>query len=127
VIEMSKGLTAKQQRALEHVERARGAGMKLSDYARAEGVEVRPIYDSMAALRKKGMLAARAPRTQSAFVSVRVRRDSTVPAPAPAPSSTTGGKLICRLRLGAATIECAEWPPASWLAALVSVRADAAP
>jgi hypothetical protein len=55
-------------------------------------------------------------------VSVRVKRDSTVPTPAIASS-----KLICRLRIGSATIECAEWPPASWLAALVSARADAAP
>jgi hypothetical protein len=119
---MSKGLTDKQQRALEYVERARGAGMSLSDYARAEGVEIRPIYDSMVALRKKGILTPRAPRTQSAFLSVRVKRDSTVPAPAIA-----GSRLICRLRIGAATIECAEWPPASWLAELVSARADAAP
>jgi len=119
---MSKDLTDKQQRALEHVERARGAGMTLSDYARAEGVEVRPIYDSMVALRKKGMLTPRVPRTQSGFVSVRVKRDSTVPTPAIA-----GSKLICRLRIGATTIECAEWPPASWLAALLSTHADAAP
>jgi hypothetical protein len=122
---MSEGLTDKQQRALEHVERARSAGMSLSDYARAEGVEVRPIYDSMGALRKKGKLASPAPRTRSAFVSVRVKPDAA--APIPATSSTAGGKLICRLRIGAATIECAEWPPASWLAALVSARADAAP
>jgi hypothetical protein len=122
---MSKDLTDKQQRALEHVERARSAGMTLSDYARAEGVEVRPIYDSMVALRKKGMLTPRVPRAQSAFVSVRVKRDST--APTTATPAIAGSKLICRLRLGAATIECAEWPPASWLAALVSARADAAP
>jgi hypothetical protein len=122
---MGKGLTDKQQSALEHVERARSAGMRLSDYARAEGVEVRPIYDSMAALRKKGMLTAAVPRVQSAFVSVRVKRDSTVPTQAAA--SITGSKLICRLRLGAATIECAEWPPAPWLAALLSAPADAAP
>jgi hypothetical protein len=122
---MSKGLTDKQQRALEHVERARSAGMKLSDYARAQGVEVRPIYDSMVALRKKGMLTPRVPRTQSSFVSVRVKRDSTVPTRAI--PSISASKLICRLRIGAAIIECAEWPPASWLQALVSARADAAP
>jgi hypothetical protein len=121
---MSKGLTEKQQRALEHVERARSTGMSLSDYARAQGVEVRPIYDSMAALRKKGMLTPTTARTESAFVAVRVRSRSGVAAPPspPAPS----GNLMCRLRIGAAVIECADWPPASWLAALVSARADAA-
>ncbi len=122
---MSKGLTEKQQRALEHVERARSVGMSLSDYARAQGVEVRPIYDSMGALRKKGMLTPTASRTGSAFVAVRVRSRSEVSAPPTASSS--GSNLICRLRIGTAVIECAEWPPASWLAALVSARADAAP
>jgi hypothetical protein len=121
---MSKGLTQKQQRALEHVERARSAGMSLSDYARAQGVEVRPIYDSMVALRKKGMLRPTGPHTESAFVAVRVRLRSEVSAPPTLTSS--GGKLICRLRIGAALIECTEWPPASWLAALSSVRADVA-
>ena len=121
---MSKSLTQKQQRALEHVERARSARMSLSDYARAQGVEVRPIYDSMAALRKKGMLTASAPRTESAFVALRVRSDSQVSAASP---TATGGNLICRLRIGAAMIECAEWPPASWLAQLLSARSDATP
>jgi hypothetical protein len=117
---MSKGLTEKQQHALEHVERARSAGMSLSDYARAHGVEVRPIYDSMAALRKKGLLTPSAPRTESAFVAVRVSARSEVSAP---PASTIqGSSLMCRLRIGAALIECAEWPPASWLAALASAR-----
>ena len=122
---MGKGLTDKQQLALEHVERARSAGMSLSDYARAHGVEVRPIYDSMAALRKKGMLTPAAAREQSAFVSVRVKRESTVATPAE--PSVAGSKLICRLRIGAAMIECAEWPPASWLVQLLSARSDAAP
>jgi hypothetical protein len=121
---MSKGLTDKQQRALEHVERARSAGIKLSDYARAHGVEVRSIYDSMGALRKKGVLTPAASRTQSAFVSVRVRPRSQVAPPAPIIS---GSSLICRLRIGTAVIECAEWPPAPWLSALLSVRTDAAP
>jgi hypothetical protein len=122
---MSKSLTEKQQRALEHVERARSAGMRLSDYARAQGVEIRPIYDSMAALRKKGMLTTRAARSESAFVAVRVRSGSQVSAASPPTSS--GGNLICRLRIGAAMIECAEWPPASWLAQLLCARSDAAP
>ena len=120
---MSKSLTEKQQRALEHVERARSARMSLSDYARAQGVEIRPIYDSMAALRKKGMLTTRAPRSESAFLAVRVRSQVS----AASPPASSGGNLICRLRIGAAMIECAEWPPASWLAQLLCARSDAAP
>jgi hypothetical protein len=120
---MKKDLTDKQRHALEHVERARSAGMCLTDYARAQGVEIRAIYDSMAALRKKGHLAQVAPRSASAFVAVRVKAaDKAGPVPASVP-----GMLTCRLRVGAVLIECAQWPPATWLVALGTGQADAAP
>jgi hypothetical protein len=87
--------------------------MRLSDYARAQGVGVRAIYDSMVALRRKGVLAPPASREQSAFVAVRVE-----------PATPSNG-LMCRLRVGAVVIECAQWPPPAWVAALASGRADA--
>jgi len=120
---MKKDLTDKQRHALEHVERARSAGMRLTDYARAHGVGIRAIYDSTAALRKKGLLAQVAPRSQSAFVAVRVKaadKADRVPTAVP-------GMLTCRLRLGAVLIECAQWPPATWVVALGTGQADAAP
>ncbi len=120
---MRTQLTDKQRQALEHVERARSSGMKLSDYARAQGVGVRAIYDSMVALRKKGVLTRPAASGRSAFVAVRVK---PVLQPAPMSGISTSG-LICRLRIGAAVIECAQWPPAAWVAALATGRADAAP
>jgi hypothetical protein len=70
---MKTDLTDKQRQALEHVERARSAGMRLSDYARAHGVGIRSIYDSMVALRKKGLLTKPMTRGESAFVAVRVK------------------------------------------------------
>ncbi len=121
---MRTELTDKQRQALEHVERARSAGMRLSEYARAQGVGVRAIYDSMVALRKKGVLARPVASRQSGFVAVRVTRGSATARPMPA-ISTSG--LMCRLRIGAAVIECAQWPPAAWVAALATGRADAAP
>ena len=118
-----KELTDKQREALEHVERARVAGMRISDYARAQGIGVRSIYDSMVALRKKGLLRPQSAVGKSAFVAVRVR-----PASPSAPiSEPPSAGLICRLRVGAVLIECAQWPPAAWVAALASERADAAP
>jgi hypothetical protein len=119
---MKTDLTDKQRQALEHVERARSAGLRLSDYAREQGVEIRSIYDSMAALRKKGLLAQIGVR-ESAFVAVRVK---AVAKSEPVPGSAPGG-LICRLRIGSVLIECGQWPPAAWVVTLASGRADAAP
>lgn len=119
---MKTELTDKQRQALEHVERARSSGMRLSDYARAQGVGVRVIYDSMVALRKKGVLAQAARADKSAFVAVRI-----APAMQATPVATmSGAGLMCRLRIGIAVIECAQWPPATWVAALASGRMDAA-
>jgi hypothetical protein len=119
---MKTDLTDKQREALEHVERARGAGMRISDYARAQRIGVRSIYDSMVALRRKGLLSPQRATGKSAFVAVRVKSVSSG-APISVPS---GGGLICRLRVGAVLIECAQWPPAAWVAALASGQADAA-
>jgi hypothetical protein len=116
-------VTDKQRRAVEHMERARSEGIALSEYARAHGVSAREIYDAMAALRRKGVLPPAKPSSQSAFVAVRVKpavHSAALPA-------TPSGALICRLRLGAAVIECAQWPPAAWVTALATGCADAAP
>ena len=54
---MRTKLTGKQRQALEHVERARSPGLKLSDYAHGQGCGVLGFCDAMAALCKKGELA----------------------------------------------------------------------
>ena len=118
-------LTDKQRQALEHVGRARSQGMKLSDYAKAHGVSARAIYDGMAALRHKGVLPRGKVSSKSAFVAVRVT-SSTVPT-TPVVHTDQRSAMLCRVLIGgAAVIECAEWPPVAWLAAL-SGRVDAAP
>jgi predicted phage tail protein len=53
-----------------------------------------------------------------------VRIKPVMPAASMSVASTNG--LICRLRIGAAVIECAQWPPTAWVAALASGPADAA-
>ena len=119
------GLTDKQRQALEHVEHARSQGMKLSDYAQAHGVSARAIYDGLAALRRKGVLPRGGPSSKSPFVAVRV-------APRALPATTVlhagpRSTMICRVLIGgSAVLECAEWPPVAWLAALTG-RTDAAP
>jgi hypothetical protein len=54
---MAKRLTDKQRVALEAVEAAKAAGLGLNAYAQANGLNVRQIYDAMAALRRHGVLA----------------------------------------------------------------------
>ena len=119
---MTTKVTDKQRRAMEHMERAREQGMALSDYARAQGISAREIYDAVAALRRKGALPPAKQSGKSAFLAVRVApRGSPLPVP-----SATRGAIICRLLIGGtAAIECADWPPVTWLSALMG-RADAA-
>lgn len=117
-------LTDKQRQALGHVERARSQGMKLSDYARAHGVPAHTIYDGLAALRRKGVLPRGRVSSKSAFLAVRVTSGAE-------PTTTVvhagqRGAMLCRVLIGGAVvIECAEWPPAGWLAVLRG-RVDAA-
>lgn len=112
-------LTDRQRQAMEHFEAARSEGVTLSAYARAQGLGVREIYDALAALRRKGVLPRAAPsgkHSKSRFMAVRVT-----------PSVPARSAMICRVLIGAAVIECAEWPAAAWLASLLGPRADAAP
>lgn len=117
---MAREMSEKQRQAMMHWEQARAAGVKLSQHLRSQGVELRPVYDALAALRRKGVLAcfsARSKRAASPFVSVRVAPAAALPRPA----------VLCRVTIGgAALIECGEWPPAEWLLSVLGLRADAA-
>ena len=53
---MDETLTQNQREAVEALEGARRAGVSLSDYAKAKGLELRPVYDAIAALRRRGAL-----------------------------------------------------------------------
>lgn len=125
---MAAKLTDKQRQAMQHVEQARRDGVSLSAYARSHRLGAREIYDATAALRRKGVLAPAPPRvspSRSPFVAVRVTRGSAPATPllaAPSPQSA----VRCRVLLGAAVIECAEWPPSAWLAGLTGTPTDAA-
>jgi hypothetical protein len=77
---MTGRLTEKQRVAVQAVEAARQAGMTLSDYAKAQGLELRPVYDAIAALRRRGALPGsdrpRKRQSNSRFVAVRVANSS---------------------------------------------------
>jgi hypothetical protein len=119
---VSETMTEKQRVAVEALEAARRAGVPLSDYAKAKGLELRPVYDSIAALRRRGALppASQTRKRKSRFVAVRVRS-------APVPMAAARSGLVCRLlRSDGCAIECGEWPEPKWVAAVLAGRKDAA-
>jgi hypothetical protein len=123
---MTQTLTEKQRVAVEALEGAQRAGVPLSDYAKAKGLELRPVYDAIAALRRGGALPGsdRPRKRKSKFVAVRVRSSSI-------PIAEVGGAvrsgMVCRLVCAQGwAIECGEWPPPSWLSAVLPGWRDAA-
>lgn len=118
-------MTEKQRRAVDAMEAARSQGCSLTQYAKAQGLAVREIYDALAALRRKGVLPKPVDRPKSKFVSVRVAPASTALTAAARPLGTSG--VLCRIvHAGGYAIECLQWPEPRWLAALSSGSADAA-
>jgi hypothetical protein len=74
-------------------------------------------------LRRQGLLAKPAKKAKSTFVAVRVAESS---APARA-HSVISSDVVCRIVYSkGAMIECTQWPPASWVAALTAESLDAA-
>ncbi len=116
-------MTDKQRRALEAMEAARSQGCSLTEYARTQGLEVRELYDALAALRRRGVLPKSDKKAHSKFVAVRVTRPVSVPT---APQRSDGSGVLCRIVQGSGcVIECLQWPPASWMAALSLGATDA--
>ena len=119
---MDETLTQKQREAVEALEGARRAGVALSDYAKSKGLELRPVYDAIATLRRRGALppTRRPHKRKSRFVAVRVTSS-------PAPTAAVRSGLVCRLLCSdGCAIECGEWPEPKWVAAVLAGRKDAA-
>jgi len=111
-------MTEKQRMALEALQSAKREGKTLTDYAKAHSLEIRELYDSLACLRRKGLLPTGGRKPRSKFVAVRMAAEPV--------SSRTGGVVCCIVSRDGYVIECAQWPPASWLASLARSAADAA-
>jgi len=123
---MTATLTDKQRVAMDALQGARAAGLGLSAYARAHGLNARQLHDSVVALRRRGVLppTARPRPRKDAFVAVRVV--NTPPSPSMRPSPPRTG-MVCRvIHAAGLVIECGEWPPTAWLLSLASGSRDAA-
>jgi len=108
-------LTAGERRYLERARAAKGQGVSLLQYYRAQGLSVYTLYNVRRGLIRKGILARRrVARTVQAknggFVAVRV-----------APSSAPTTEPKCQLRHPSGwVIECGSLPDVRWLSALMS-------
>ena len=117
-------LTEREQQALEQMREAQEQGSTLKAYAAKIGRDVGQLYELRRRLVRKGAfgpLPHRKPRKSdkaSAFVPVRVL-------PATSVASTA---LTCRLLHPSGwVLECDGLPPASWIAAVLTGGAHAAP
>ncbi len=111
-------LTAKQRAAMDALQAARAAGLGLSAYAKAHGLNARQLHDSVVTLRRRGVLPPtdRPRRRKGAFVAVRVVK---APSSASAIPSLPRAGMVCRLiHPSGVVIECGQWPPAAWLLSL---------
>ena len=117
---MTSERTQIQKNAIAALRASREAGMGLSAYAQAHGLNPRQIHDSITGLRKRGLIPPtdRPKPRKGAFVAVRVVR-ATTPSPAMTPPPRTG--MVCRVvHASGLVIECGQWPPAVWLRSLAA-------
>lgn len=116
--------TEKQRQAIGAMEGARSEGVELSEYAEAHGLIIRELYDAIACLRRKGLLPKPMRKAKSKFVAVQVVPPSEPTQALPArPTSGVLCRIVCA---GGPMIECTQWPPPAWLAALAAGPADVA-
>lgn len=96
---VTRTLTDKQRTSMEALQAARAAGVGLSAYARAQGLNARQVHDSVAALRRRGVLPpTERPRPRKGrFVALRVA-ESVVRAPPPM-ARASNRPLLVRLEL----------------------------
>ena len=101
-------LTEREQRILEHLERARSLEVSLKEYAEAFALDVTDLYNGKAQLVRKGILPGREPSEAPAdFLPVRVT----------APPCASGNCRI--LHPDGWILEFATVPEPAWLRALL--------
>lgn len=124
---MTATMTEKQRQAVAAMEAARSQGCSLTDYAKANGLDVRRIFAILTMLRRRGLLPASGRKQRSPFVAIRVQPAATSPAAIPS-SLCAGSSVVCRIvRRPDEVIECLQWPPPNWVAALSAGSSDVAP
>jgi transposase-like protein len=114
---MTRELTEKEKEAVDAVEGARREGSSLRAYAKKHDLTTRVLYNTIARLRRKGLLGKRS-RSRPGK-SVAVGREAPRTNPPPREGKAPHGSVVCRIvHPGGYLIECTQWPPLSWLESL---------
>jgi hypothetical protein len=105
---------------LAHVRRAEARKVPLTQYCRANGLNVQSLYNLRSRLARHETVRRKAPvakklKPESPFVAVRVAAQAV-------PSAAA-----CRLQVKGWVIECATLPSPAWLAGLIVGDAHAVP
>ena len=112
-------LSERERECLAHLGEARKLGVSFSQYCRDKQISFHQWTWVKRALVRKGVINGRGAgkAKPSGFVPVRV-------APAAAVTAATATTTVCRIRHPSGwTIECASFPEASWMSALMSGEA----
>ena len=112
--------TRREQGLLVHIRRAKARKVTLTQYCRANGLNVQSLYNLRSRLSRKeaGRRPAPTPRKRKAatpFVAVRVA------------SAATTLSAACRLQVKGWVIECANLPSPEWLVGLIAGDTHAVP
>jgi hypothetical protein len=112
--------TQQEQGLLAHVRRAQARKVPLTQYCRANGLNVQSLYNLRSRLARKEAGRQRATRPKkrkpvTPFVAVRVA------------TPVAAAAAACRLQFKGWVIECASLPSPAWLAGLMAGDAHAVP
>ena len=114
-----EGLSERERACLVHRDEAKRLGVNFSRYCREKDLSIHQWSWVKRALVRKGVISERrrVDRSQAAgFVPVRIAPAATM--------ATTTATTVCRIRHPSGwTIECASYPEASWMTALMSGEA----
>jgi hypothetical protein len=116
----SEELNEREQRVLQHLQKAKELEVTIAEYARGFEVDLAELYQVRQKLIRKGVIEGPVRPVQEVpcaeFIPVLVTPGNTA-APPSAP--------VCRIRHPSGLeIECTDFPPASWLTALLAGAPD---
>jgi hypothetical protein len=117
----SDELTERELRVLEHLKKAKALEVTIAEYARGFEVDAGELYQIRQKLIRKGAIEGPVRASKEAppgdFMSVLISPSNAAPPP---PSVA-----VCRIRHPSGLeIECTDFPPASWLTALLPGATD---
>jgi hypothetical protein len=123
---MTSEMTKKEKQAVEALQGARRERCSLRAYAKRHGLTIQILYNTIARLRHKGLLAKRVGKRRPGKL-VAVHGEARRTNPSPRVWKVPSGSVVCRIvHPRGYLIECTQWPPLSWLESLSGNSTSAA-